>query len=153
MLCYSLVVSSATGAEAEKSTRLFKTAHHFFRGDLHSDLLCSTILGFSHCKQADIYVKLQVPDNGVPLSVSNVGIVCEQDGVVGHHRLARGKNSAYNIAHTVQNAIINQEVIDQQLIRQRMSVENKKKVKPLRFSQQTRKLTPNSFTPRCGVFE
>lgn len=73
--------------------------------------------------KADIYVKLQVPDNRVPLSVSDVGVVCEQDSVVGHHRLARGENATGNVAHTVQNAVIHQEVINQQLIRQRMSAE------------------------------
>lgn len=76
--------------------------------------------------KADSYVKLQVPDNRVPLSVSDVGVVCEQDSVVRHHRLARGKNATWNVAHTVQNAVIHQEVIYQQLIRQRMSAEGNK---------------------------
>lgn len=76
--------------------------------------------------KADIYVKLQVPDNRVPLSVSDVSIICEQDSVVGHHRLACGKNATWNVAHTVQNAVIHQEVINQQLIRRRMSAEGKK---------------------------
>lgn len=98
----------------------------FFCGDLHSDLLGSITRDFNHCKQADTYVKLQVPDNRVPLSVGDVGIVCEQDSVVGHHRLARGKNATWNVAHTVQNAVIHQEVIYQQLMRQRMSAEGNK---------------------------
>lgn len=99
-------------------------------GDVHSDLLCSTTLEFDHCKQADIYVNLQVPDDRVPLSVGDVGVVREQDGVVGHHRLARGKNATCDIAHTVQNAVIHQEVIYQQLERQRTSeLENSLKAK------------------------
>lgn len=52
-------------------------------------------------------MKLQVPDDRVPLSVGDVGVVCEQDGVVGHHRLARGKNATRNVAHAVQNAVVN----------------------------------------------
>lgn len=43
-LCYSLlVVSSATGAEVEKSTSLFKTTHHFLDSGVESDLLCQAI--------------------------------------------------------------------------------------------------------------
>lgn len=90
-----------------------------------SDLLCSTSFEFNLCKQVDISVNLQVPDDRVPLSVSDVGVVCEQDGVVGHHRLTCGKNATRDVAHTVQNAVINQEVIYQQLNRQGMSVEVK----------------------------
>lgn len=55
--------------------------------------------------------------------MSDVGVVCEQDGVVGHHRLTCRENATCNVAHTVQNAVVNQEVIDQQLNRQGMSAE------------------------------
>lgn len=118
-LGYSLVVSSATGAEAEKSTRLFRSTHHFCVWMLISDLLCSDSLEFKHCKQEFVYFDLQVPDDRVPLSVSDVGVVCEQDGVVGHRRLARGKNATCHVAHTVQDAVVHQEVIYQQLDRER----------------------------------
>lgn len=91
----------------------------------HSDLLCSTSFEFNLCKQiAFLFCKTSpVPDDRVPLSVSDVGVVCEQDGVVGHHRLTCRKNATRNQAHTVQNAVVNQEVIYQQLNRQGMSVE------------------------------
>lgn len=42
-LCYSLlVVSSATGAEVEKSKSLFKTTHHFLNSGVESDHLCQS---------------------------------------------------------------------------------------------------------------
>ncbi len=45
----------------------------------------------------------------------DVGVVCEQDGVVGHHWIAGGQNAPCHMADTVQDAVIHQEVVHQQL--------------------------------------
>lgn len=45
----------------------------------------------------------------------NVGIVCEQNSVIGHHWVAGGQNASCHMAYAVQNAVIHQEVIHQQL--------------------------------------
>lgn len=69
-------------------------------------------------KQSNIYIwKIQVPDDRVPLTVCDVGVVREQDGVVGHNRFARGQDASYNVGYTVQDAVIHQEVVNQQLYR------------------------------------
>lgn len=54
-------------------------------------------------------------DDSVPLSVSNVDVICEQDGVVGHHRVTSRQDASCHLAYAVQDAIIYQEVIHQQL--------------------------------------
>jgi len=60
-----------------------------------------------------------VPDDGVLLAVCNVGVVSEQDGVVGHHRITGRQDASSHMAHAVQHAVIHQEVIHQQLFTQR----------------------------------
>ena len=47
--------------------------------------------------------------------MGNVGVVREQDGVVGHHWVAGGQNASYHMAYTVQDAVVHQEVVNQQL--------------------------------------
>lgn len=49
----------------------------------------------------------------------NVGIVREQDGVVGHHWITGRQNASCRVVYTVQDAVIHQEVIHQQLYTQR----------------------------------
>lgn len=44
-----------------------------------------------------------------------MGVVREQDGVVGHHGVAGGQDATGHVAHHVQNTVVHQEVIDQQL--------------------------------------
>lgn len=51
--------------------------------------------------------------------MSDVGVVCEQDGVVGHHWITGRQNASGHMAHTVQDAVIHQEVVHQQLHTQR----------------------------------
>lgn len=58
---------------------------------------------------------MQLPDDCVPLPVCDVGVVCEQDGVVGHHWIAGGQNASGHVAYTVQDAVVHQEVVHQQL--------------------------------------
>lgn len=104
-------------------------------------------------------LKIQLPDDSVPLTVCNVGVVCEQNGVVGHHWLTGGQNASCHIAYTVQNAVIHQEVVHQQLYTHRQTDIQIATGGPnvaqqwLHSSQETDTLTPNSFTPLCGVFE
>lgn len=61
------------------------------------------------------------------------------------------------MADTVQNAVIHQEVIHQQLHTQtdiQIAAGGPNATqKSLLSAQQTDTLTPNSFTPLCGVFE
>lgn len=45
----------------------------------------------------------------------DVGVVREQDGVVGHHGVAGGQDATGHVVHHVQNTVVHQEVIDQQL--------------------------------------
>lgn len=56
-----------------------------------------------------------LPDDGVPFAVCNVRVVGEKDGVVRHHHFARGQNAAAHVAHAVQDAVVDQEVIHEQL--------------------------------------
>lgn len=63
--------------------------------------------------------KIWVPNDGVPLTVRNVGIVCEQDGVVGHHWITSRQNASCRVAYTVQDAIIHKKVVHQQLYTQK----------------------------------
>lgn len=71
---------------------------------------------FQKKKEKDKWIqKAWVPDDSVPLSVSNVDVICEQDGVVGHHRVASRQDASCHLAYAVQDAIIYQEVIHQQL--------------------------------------
>lgn len=62
--------------------------------------------------------KSWVPDDSVPLTVCNEGIVCEQDGVVGHHWITGRQNASCHMAYTVQDAVVHQEVIHKQLYTQ-----------------------------------
>lgn len=62
---------------------------------------------------------MRVPDNSVSLTVCNVGIVCEEDGVVGHHWITGRQNASCRVAHTVQDAVVHQEVVHKQLYTQR----------------------------------
>lgn len=54
-----------------------------------------------------------LPDDSVPLTVGDVGVVCEQDGVVGHHWITVRQNASCHMGYTVQNAIIDEQVIHQ----------------------------------------
>lgn len=58
---------------------------------------------------------LRIPDNSVPLPVCDEGIVCEQDGVVGHHWITCRQDASCHVAHAVQDAIVHQQVVHQQL--------------------------------------
>lgn len=53
-----------------------------------------------------------LPDDSVPFTVGNVGLVGEEDGVVGHRRVTGGQDAPRRLAHAVQDAVIHQEVID-----------------------------------------
>lgn len=52
-----------------------------------------------------------VPDNSSPLLVADPLIICEEDGVVGHHGVTRGEDAWHHMAHHVQNAIVHQQII------------------------------------------
>lgn len=53
--------------------------------------------------------------------MSNVDIVGEEDGVVGHHWLTGRQNASCHVAHAVQDAVIHQKVIHQELYTHRYS--------------------------------
>lgn len=54
------------------------------------------------------------PDDGVLLPLGDVCVVGEEDGVVGHHGVARGQDAPHD-AHAIQDAVIHQQVIYKQL--------------------------------------
>lgn len=56
-----------------------------------------------------------VPDDSVPLTVCDVSVVGEEDGVVGHHWVTVGQDTSHHVAHAVQDAIVYQEVVHEQL--------------------------------------
>lgn len=47
--------------------------------------------------------------------MNDVSVVCEEDGVVGNDWVTGGQDASGHQAHTVQDAIIDQEIIYQQL--------------------------------------
>lgn len=53
-------------------------------------------------------------DDCVPLTVCNVCVVCEEDGVVRHHWITVRQNASRHVAHAVQDAVVHQEVVHQQ---------------------------------------
>lgn len=55
---------------------------------------------------------LGLPDYSVPFTVGDAGVVGEEDSVVGQHRVTGGQDAPRRLAHAVQDAVINQEVID-----------------------------------------
>lgn len=84
----------------------------------------------------------------------DVGVVREQDGVVGHNWFARGQDASYNVGYTVQNAVIHQEVVNQQLYRRtEIQIVWRPKHNIAEQVAAADVLTPNSLTPLCGVFE
>ncbi|KAI1896264.1 hypothetical protein AGOR_G00093010 [Albula goreensis] len=58
-----------------------------------------------------------LPDDCVPLSVRDLGVAGEEDGVVGNHRVTVGQDSSGHVTHRVQDTVIHQQVIHQQLFR------------------------------------
>ena len=59
------------------------------------------------------------PDGGVLLLVTDVRVLGEEDGVVGYCGLARGQDAPDQVAHHGQDPIVHEQVIHQELDRQR----------------------------------
>lgn len=55
--------------------------------------------------------KAGVPDDRVSLTVSDVSVVCEQDGVVLHHWITGRQDSLCSGVYAFQDAVINQKVV------------------------------------------
>lgn len=60
-----------------------------------------------------------VPDGGVFLLVTDVRVLGEEDGVVGYCGLACGQDAPDQVAHHGQDPIVHEQVIHQELDRQR----------------------------------
>lgn len=97
---------------------------------------------YSHETQSTPW-NARIPDDGVPLTVCNVCIVCEEDGVVRHHWVTGRQNTSSHIADAVQNPVVHQEVVHQQLYTQTdvqivlLEVQKKREWEILSSSQQT----------------
>lgn len=59
------------------------------------------------------------PDGGVFLLVTDVRVLGEEDGVVGYCGLACGQDAPDQVAHHGQDPIVHEQVIHQELDRQR----------------------------------
>lgn len=67
-------------------------------------------------------IKVSVPEDSVPFTMCNVDVLCEQDGVVRHHRVTGRQNASCCVTNDVQDAVIHQEVVHQQLHTDTMEV-------------------------------
>lgn len=59
------------------------------------------------------------PDGGVLLLVTDVRVLGEEDGVVGHRGLARGQDAPDQVAYHGQDPVVHEQVIHQELDRQK----------------------------------
>lgn len=78
--------------------------------------------------------------------VSDVNVICEQDGVVRHHRVTGRQDASRSVVYTVQDTVVHQQVVHQQLSKNTHTLRSTSKYlnKP---NSLLNLLTPNSLTP------